>query len=41
VDQIMRQRDLGPDSRSEQLSVEDFRLLYLRVRDALLTAKRE
>lgn len=35
VDQIMQRRELGPESRSEQLSVEDFRLLYLCVREAL------
>ena len=35
VDRIMERRGLGLDSRSEQLSVEEFRLLYLCVREAL------
>lgn len=35
VDALMERRDLGPESRAEQLSIEEFRLLYLAVREAL------
>lgn len=37
VDEIMERRGLGPDSRSEQLSVEEFRLLYLCIRKMLVS----
>ena len=38
VDKIMERRGLGPDSRSEQLSVEEFRLLYLCIREMLVSS---
>ena len=38
VDKIMARRGLGPDSRSEQLSVEEFRLLYLCIREMLVSS---